>query len=56
MDIIKWVKERVSEPSSYAAVGVAVMGLGMIFNIPALIYVGIAGGVLGFFLKERGVF
>jgi len=55
MNIMKWVKERVSEPSSYAAVGVAVMGVGMILDIPILIYVGIAGGVLGFFLKERGV-
>lgn len=55
MDIMKWVKERVSEPSSYAAVGVAVMGVGMIFNIQILIYVGIVGGVLGFLLKERGV-
>ena len=55
MDIIKWAKERVSEPSSYAAAGVAVMGVGMIFDIQILIYVGIAGGVLGFFLKEKGV-
>ena len=55
MNIMKWVKERVSEPSSYAAVGVAVMGVGMILDIHILIYVGIAGGVLGFFLKERGV-
>jgi hypothetical protein len=55
MEIMNWAKERASEPSSYAAMGVAVMGLGMIFNMPILIYVGIVGGVLGFFLKEKGV-
>tara|TARA_R110002020_G_scaffold73473_2_gene188306 strand:+ start:640 stop:804 length:165 start_codon:yes stop_codon:yes gene_type:complete len=53
--MMKWIKDRVSEPSSYAAVGVAVMGVGVVINQPILIFVGIAGGVIGFVLKEKGV-
>jgi hypothetical protein len=55
MEIINWVKNRASEPSSYVAVGVVVLGAGMILAEPILIYIGIAGGVLGFFLKEKGL-
>ena len=53
--MIKWIKDRVSEPSSYAAVGVAVMGVGVVINQPILVFIGIAGGVIGFVLKEKGV-
>ena len=53
--MMNWVKDRISEPSSYAAVGVAVMGVGVVINQPILIFVGIAGGVIGFVLKEKGV-
>lgn len=53
--MVAWIKGRVSEPSSYAAVGLGVLGIGVIINQPILIYVGIAGGVIGFFLKEKGV-
>jgi len=53
--MMKWIKDRVSEPSSYAAVGVAVMGVGVVINQPILIFIGIAGGVIGFVLKEKGV-
>jgi hypothetical protein len=53
--MVAWIKGRVSEPSSYAAVGLGVLGIGVIINQPILIYVGIAGGVIGFILKEKGV-
>jgi hypothetical protein len=53
--MMKWIKDRVSEPSSYAAVGVVVMGVGIIINQPILILIGIVGGVIGFVLKEKGV-
>jgi hypothetical protein len=55
MNIMNWVKSRISEPSSYAAVGVGVMGIGIILEQPILIYLGIAGGIIGFILKEKGV-
>lgn len=50
-----WISERLSEPSSYAAVGLGVLGVGVILNQPILIYAGIVGGVVGFVLKEKGV-
>ena len=53
--MMKWIKDRVSEPSSYAAVGVVVMGVGIIMDQPILILIGIVGGVIGFVLKEKGV-
>jgi hypothetical protein len=51
----KWIKERMCEPTSYLAAGVGVMALGIIFNLPLLIWAGIVGGVVGFILKEKGV-
>jgi hypothetical protein len=53
--MMKWIKDRVSEPSSYAAVGVVVMGVGIIMDQPILILIGIVGGVVGFILKEKGI-
>tara|TARA_Y100000593_G_C4306636_1_gene336096 strand:- start:1151 stop:1330 length:180 start_codon:yes stop_codon:yes gene_type:complete len=53
--IMDWIKDRISEPSSYAAIGVGVMGVGMVLNMPVLFWVGIAGGILGFILKEKGI-
>jgi len=47
---------RVREPSTYAAVGVAVMGVGILIDQPYLIMSGIAVGVLAFVLKEKGVY
>tara|TARA_R100000808_G_scaffold10564_1_gene27924 strand:+ start:1385 stop:1555 length:171 start_codon:yes stop_codon:yes gene_type:complete len=55
MNVLSWVKSRISEPSSYAAIGVGVMGIGIIISQPVLIYIGIIGGVVGFVLKEKGV-
>jgi hypothetical protein len=53
--MIKWITDRICEPSSYAAIGVGVMGLGTIIDQPLLVWVGIVGGVIGFVLKEKGV-
>ena len=53
--MMKWIKGRISEPSSYAAVGVVVRGVGIIINLPILVFIGIAGGVIGFLLKEKGI-
>ena len=44
--MMNWVKDRISEPSSYAAVGVAVMGVGVVINQPILIL----------FLKKKGLY
>ena len=52
---MKWIKDRMQEPSSYAAAGVAVMGVGVVISQPILVVIGIVGGAVGFVLKERGV-
>jgi len=43
------------EPSSYAAAGGAVVGIGVLVSQPVVIMVGIVGGAVGFPLKEKGV-
>jgi hypothetical protein len=53
--MVAWMKGRLSEPSSYAAMGAAVMGVGVLIDEPMVIIIGIAGGIIGFALKERGV-
>jgi len=55
MGCISWIKGRVSEPSSYAAVGLIVVGAGVILGQPIVVAVGIIGGILGFILKEKGM-
>jgi|TARA_R110001599_G_scaffold133539_1_gene311050 hypothetical protein len=50
-----WLINRFKEPSSYAAIGAAVMGIGMLTGQNWLILLGIVGGVIGFLLKEKGV-
>ena len=52
---MKYVIDRFKEPSSYAAAGGAVVGIGVLISQPALIIVGIVGGAVGFLLKEKGV-
>lgn len=46
---------RMKEPSSYAAAGGAVVGIGVLINEPIVIIIGVVGGALGFLLKEKGV-
>ena len=52
---MEWIKGRFQEPSSYAALGGEVVGVGVLISQPIVIVVGIAGGALGFLLKEKGV-
>ena len=52
---MNWIVERFKEPSSHAAAGGAVVGIGVIISQPIVIIVGIVGGALGFILKEKGV-
>lgn len=54
-NMTKWVTDRMKEPSSYAAMGGIVMGMGIIFSQPLLIWAGIVGGGVAFILKEKNV-
>ena len=55
MVVVDWIKSRMTEPSSYAAIGAAVMGVGVLFDQPLLIWAGIVGGGVGFVLKEKNI-
>ena len=52
---MSWIVERFKEPSSYAAAGGAVVGIGVLISQPIVIIVGIVGGALGYILQEKGV-
>jgi 4-amino-4-deoxy-L-arabinose transferase-like glycosyltransferase len=52
---MNWIMSRMKEPSSYAAAGGAIVGIGVLISQPVVILVGVVGGALGFILKEKGV-
>jgi hypothetical protein len=52
---MNWIIDRFTEPSSYAAAGAVVIGIGMLTAQNWLIMLGIVGGAAGFILKEKGV-
>ena len=52
--ILTWFVDRMKEPSSYAAAGGAVVGVGVLVDQPIVVVVGIIGGALGWLLKEKG--
>ena len=54
--MLKWAMGRVREPSTYAAIGVAAVGVGSLIDQSYLIIAGIAVAVLAFILKEKGVY
>jgi len=53
--MIDWIIDRFTEPSSYAAAGAAVIGIGVITGQSWLVILGVVGGAVGFVLKEKGV-
>ena len=52
---MNWIVSRMKEPTSYAAIGGAVVGVGVLVSQPVVIIIGIVGGAAGFILKEKGV-
>jgi hypothetical protein len=54
--MIIWAVGRIREPSTYAAIGVAVMGVGILIDQKYLVMAGIAVAILAFVLKEKGVY
>jgi hypothetical protein len=51
---MSWITARFTEPSSYASAGAMIVGAGVLLGQPWIIVVGIVGGIVGFFLKEKG--
>ena len=52
---MKWITSRISEPSRWAAAAAGLVGIGVLISQPIVTIVGVAVGVLGFLLKEKGV-
>jgi len=52
---MKWIISRMTEPSSWAAGGVAVIGVGVVIDQPALVFAAIVAAVVAFVLKEKGI-
>ena len=42
------------EPSSWAAAGIAVIGVAAIIGQPALVFVALAAAIVAFILKDKG--
>ena len=48
-----WITGRLKEPTTYLAIALAGVGLGILFTMPILTWAGIIGGIFGFVLKEK---
>jgi hypothetical protein len=53
MKIVKYILSRVSEPSSFAAIGVAAIGVGILTGFELLAVIGVVGGILGVVMAEK---
>tara|TARA_R110000764_G_scaffold70554_1_gene145749 strand:+ start:654 stop:815 length:162 start_codon:yes stop_codon:yes gene_type:complete len=50
---MKWIMNRLSEPSSWGAIGVGVIAVGTITGIGELVFVGLGCAILGLILSEE---
>jgi len=50
---MKWIINRLSEPSSWGAIGVGVIAIGTITGIGELVFVGLGCAILGLILSEE---
>jgi len=50
---MKWIMNRLSEPSSWGAIGVGVIAIGTITGIGELVFVGLGCAILGLILSEE---
>jgi hypothetical protein len=50
---MKWIMNRLSEPSSWGAIGLVLIGCGIIFSITEIIMIGVGCGILGLILSEE---
>jgi len=51
---MKWIKTRIMEPSSWAAAGVVVIGIGVLIDLPIIILAAVLAAAVAFALKEKG--
>ncbi len=52
---MNWIKDRMKEPSSYAAAGVVIVGVGVLIDSPVVVMVAVIAAGIAFVLKEKGI-
>ena len=52
---MQWIKDRMSEPSSYAACAVGGVGIGILTDQPILIVIAVVAAAAAFILREKGI-
>jgi len=52
--IFDWFSDRVCEPSSWAAVGVGLIGIGIIFEVSILAPIGVGVAGVAIVIREKG--
>ena len=52
--MVSWIQHRISEPSTWAAVGAVLVGIGVVVTQPIAIMPGIAVAAVGLILREKG--
>ena len=53
MIVLDWIVGRFTEASSYAAIGAAAIGVGVLTDFEVVTIVGVAVAVLGLILREK---
>ena len=54
MDWMNWAKQRLCEPSTWAGIGCALVGLGVVCQNEVAIFVGMAVGGIAMLVREKG--
>lgn len=52
--MMEWINGRLKEPTTYLAVALGGVGLGVVLTMPLLTWAGIVCGIFGIVLKEKG--
>jgi hypothetical protein len=52
---MNWMKDRMKEPSSYAACAVIGVGIGVLIDQPIVIMVTVCAAAIAFVLREKGI-
>lgn len=55
MSVVNWIKDRVMEPSTWAAGAVACIAIAFILDQFWIAVAGLAGSAIAMVLRERGV-
>tara|TARA_R100001377_G_scaffold43036_1_gene24274 strand:- start:38 stop:217 length:180 start_codon:yes stop_codon:yes gene_type:complete len=53
--MVDWIKDRMKEPSSYAAAAVGGVGIGVLIDQPIVIMVAVGAAAIAFVLREKGI-